>query len=94
MAEESFQLFLSSKWADIYNSSTLNDLTFHLPRIDIDDQYHIYLSVVNASIPLSYYNVNNNNNTLNYRLTGGSLITITLTNEAVAQILGSNFDPM
>ncbi len=29
---------------------------------------------------MSFYNVNNNNNTLNYRLSGGSLITITLTN--------------
>jgi hypothetical protein len=80
MAEESFQIYMSSKFADIYNTSYLNDVTFHLPQIDIDDQYHIYLSVVNASIPLSYYNVNNNNNTLNYQLSGGSAITIVLTN--------------
>jgi hypothetical protein len=71
MASESFQIYLSSKSADIYING-LSNVQFNLPTIEIDDQYHIHLGVSSASIPISYYNINNNNNLLIYNLISGA----------------------
>ena len=74
---ESFQIYLHSAYADSYNNGTLNsNCTFILPTIEIDSQYHIHLSVQSASIPVSYYNINNNNNYIYYITYSGAIGTI------------------
>ncbi len=75
MSSESFQIYLSSKTADVYING-LSNVQFNLPVIEIDDQYHIHLGVSSASIPLSFYNVNTNNNLLRYNLLLGENINV------------------
>ncbi len=75
MASECFQIYLSSKTADRYING-LSNVQFNFPVIEIDDLYHIHLGIVSASIPISYYNVNNNNNLLKYNLLLGETVNI------------------
>jgi hypothetical protein len=75
---ESFQIYVSSKNGDLYKNNLLNNVEFYLPMIEIDDLYHIYMSVTNASIPVSWYNINLNNNVLVYGIVGGSTYNISL----------------
>ncbi len=70
MASECFQIYLSSKTADKYING-LSNVVFNFPIIEIDDLYHIHLGVISASIPISYYNVNNGNNLLKYNISSG-----------------------
>jgi hypothetical protein len=65
---ESIQIYLNSKYADKYNNNSLSDCEFNLPLINIDDGFYIYLSVVRALIPFSFYNINSNNNFLSYKI--------------------------
>jgi hypothetical protein len=61
---ESLQIYINSKFADnIYNNNN-SDITLYIPQIESDTQNHIYLSVQNAVIPCTYYNINNTNNVL------------------------------
>lgn len=64
---ESLQIHLNSKYADSYNNSSLSDCNFNLPLIEIPCQHTIYLSVQQAVIPYSFYNINSTNNTLFYQ---------------------------
>ena len=67
-ALETFQIHLSSNSADrIYNNNNC-DCEFNLPLIEIPSQYHIHLSVQNAVIPFTFYNINDSNNVLYYIL--------------------------
>jgi hypothetical protein len=67
-ALESFQIHLSSMSADrIYNNNNC-DCEFNLPVIEIPSQYHIHLSVQNAVIPFTFYNINATNNLLSYSM--------------------------
>ena len=75
---ESFQIHLTSQNADKTYSNNNCDVEFFLPIIEIPSQYHIYVSVVHAVIPFSFYNVNSSNNLLYYSL-GGSTFNITIT---------------
>jgi hypothetical protein len=75
MSSDSFQIYLSSKTADVYING-LSNVQFNLPIIEIDDQYHIHLGVSSASIPISYYNINNNNNLLTYNLFSMSSVSV------------------
>ena len=61
--DSSLQIYLDSKLANRYYDST-NNCEYNLPVIEIDSQYHFILSLVSASIPYSFYNVNENYNTL------------------------------
>ena len=61
---ESFQLYLDSVNADTNN----NEYTFNLPLLEVQDGFYLYLSVVNCIIPYSFYNINLNNNVLNYNV--------------------------
>ena len=63
--DSSLQIYLDSKLANRYYDST-NNCEYILPVIELDSQYHFLLSVVNASIPHSFYNMNLNNNTLQW----------------------------
>jgi hypothetical protein len=67
MAEiESLQVYLSSKYATSYNNKSYSDCNFNLPCLEIPTQHHIYISVVNATIPYAFYNIDDKNNVINY----------------------------
>ena len=61
---ESFQLYLDSVNADYSNG----EYAFYLPLLEVQDGFYLYLSVVNCIIPYSFYNINLNNNILNYSI--------------------------
>ena len=63
---ESIQIHLNSKYSTSYNNLHYSDCTFNTNLIQISDKYTIYLSVINAVIPYSFYNVNSTNNVLFY----------------------------
>jgi hypothetical protein len=63
--DSSFQIYIDSVNATRYFDST-NYCEYKLPLIEVDSQYHFNISVIDANIPYSFYNVNNNNNTLSY----------------------------
>ena len=64
---DSIQIHLNSKYASNYNNLNYSDCDFNTNLLQIDDRYTIYLSVVNASIPYSFYNINSTNNALVYQ---------------------------
>lgn len=89
MDQESFQIYLNSEFADVQKSST-NDVEFHLPTIEVDSQYHLYASITSASIPVSYYNVNNNNNLIVYDTSSTVYrVTIPIGNYTVNQLVAT-----
>jgi hypothetical protein len=63
---ESLQLYLNSSNADKYLDNSKSHCEWILPMIEIQDGYHIYLSVQNCVIPYSFYNINSSNNKLIY----------------------------
>ena len=62
---ELLQIHLNSKNADRFLSGT-SDIEFDLPLIEAPLQHTIYLSVQHLVIPYSFYNIDSNNNFLNY----------------------------
>ena len=74
---ESIQIYLNSQMADKYFNGA-SDCEYNLPLIEIPDGFHIYLSVVSCLIPYSFYNININNNVLQYSFDGINLITLTI----------------
>jgi len=70
MDYESIQIHLSSKYADSYNYGSYSDCNFSLTNIEVPLQHHIYISVVHAVIPYTWYNINSMNNTLSYAING------------------------
>ena len=66
MSHDSVQIHLNSKFATSYNDLHYADVDFETNLIQIDDKYSIHLSLINASIPYSFYNVNSTNNTLTF----------------------------
>ena len=67
MSHESIQIHLNSKYATTYNNLDYSDVDFETNLISVDDRYSIHLSVINASIPYSFYNINSTNNELTYQ---------------------------
>jgi hypothetical protein len=66
---ESIQIYLNSSNCDkILTSGYTTDILFNIPTIDVADGMQFYISVQNALIPYSFYNVNSSNNILNYYL--------------------------
>jgi hypothetical protein len=63
---ESLQINLNSKFATRYINNSRCNCVFDLPNIFIPSQHHVHVSVVNAIIPYSFYNVNLSNNILIY----------------------------
>jgi hypothetical protein len=66
---DTFQVHFSSKYATSYTNNKSN-CDFYLPNLEINQQNQIYLSVVHAVIPCSFYNINSSNNFLQYTLNG------------------------
>jgi hypothetical protein len=62
---DSIQIYIDTKNASKYINNT-SWCEFNIPNLSIDSQYHFALSVVNASIPYSFYNINSNNNTIQW----------------------------
>ena len=73
---ESIQIYLNSKTANRYIGGYTSNCIFELPRIIIPNNKKIYFSVLNASIPYSFFNVDDFNNFLVYSVGGGSDIEI------------------
>ncbi len=73
---ESIQIHLNSKNANSYNNGSLSDCLFILPYIEIPSQHSIYLSVVHAVIPYSFYNIDSSNNLLSYSENGGISVNL------------------
>ena len=72
MDEQSFQVFLSSSNCDRQGANN-SDCTFFLPTIQLASGHHIWLSVQSACLPISFYNINNNNNKLVYSLSNNEI---------------------
>lgn len=75
---ESIQLYLNSKTADKYYQYT-TDCEFYFPMIEIPDGFYLYLSVQQATIPYTFYNINSKNNSLSYVVNATNYFTITIT---------------
>jgi hypothetical protein len=73
---EMIQIFLNSKTANRYIGGFTSNCIFELPRIIHPNNKKIHLSVLNASIPYSFFNVDYFNNLLVYSLGSGDDIQI------------------
>lgn len=62
----SFQIQLCSTNADIKLNNNISDCLFYLPQLGIPNNYRILISVQNATIPYTFYQVNKMNNILRY----------------------------
>jgi len=67
-AEENIQIFLSSKNATSYNNGLTSDCNFFLPLIELPSQHYIFITVVQASIPYTFYNTSTSNNRFDYSI--------------------------
>lgn len=70
---DSIQLYLNSRYADtIYNESTgaNSSVLFTFPYISCPSNFYINISVVNATIPFSFYQINQYNQTIALQYTG------------------------
>ncbi len=67
-SEEIIEIYLSSSNADSLGTEFTNDVTFHIPNIEILKDEKAYVSVKNCVFPCSWYNVNETNNILNYQV--------------------------
>lgn len=66
MNNESIQIHLNSQFATKYNNTSYSDVDFTLPQIEAQDGFTLYLSVLHAVIPYSFYSVNSTNSILFY----------------------------
>jgi hypothetical protein len=64
--KDSFQVNLSSE-SSLYKSTTKNHLLFNIPYLvkSSENLLYVTVSIKNAQIPVSWYNINENNNILN-----------------------------
>ena len=70
MELETIQIHLNSRNADNYIDANFSNCEFYLPSIECPQQHHIYVSVVSASIPYTFYNIDTTNNYLVYKING------------------------
>lgn len=97
---DKIQIYLNSKRANKYINNQTSDCIFHLPAINVKKSKNITVTVLNAQIPSSYYNVNSTNDKLVYNVNGGTSLTVTLTHSNynintlkahIVSLIGSNF---
>ena len=74
METENLQIHLNSR---NLKHGSINDAYFYVNTIEVPSDYSLHLSVLSASIPYSFYNVNNNNNTFILKI-GSNTYTYTL----------------
>ena len=97
---ETIQIYLNSKRANKYINDQTSDCVFHLPQINIRKSDKTSLTVLNAQIPSSFYNINSNNDKLVYNINGGltkivylahSNYNINTLKTHIISLIGSNF---
>ena len=71
---DSIQIFMNSAHADTYLDTTNANCVFLLPYITAPTGHYLHISVVNATIPYSFYNINKYNNNINYTEFNGNVI--------------------
>lgn len=73
--EDSLQIFVNSKYANVQFNNYGTNSQYILPYITASSGHYIYISVINAVIPYSFYNINLNNNylycTVHYQFISG-----------------------
>lgn len=67
---ESFQVQMNSKNADVRLNGDNSNCLYYLPKFDTNSQQHLYISLISASIPYTFYNINILNNLLSYTING------------------------
>jgi hypothetical protein len=68
---QSIQIHFNSLYANSYNKGLTSDCNFYLNDcIEVPVQHDIYISVINANIPFSFYSIDNYNNILTYVVNG------------------------
>ena len=95
---EKIQIYLNSKRANKYLNDTA-DCIFHLPIINIKKADSVAIMVLHAQIPYSFYNVNETNDRLVYKINGDihtiyflhSNYNINNLKEHISGLLGPNF---
>jgi len=75
---EKIQIYLNSKRANKYINDQTSNCVFHLPPINVKKTKNVTVTVLNAQIPSSYYNVDSFNDSLIYNIDGGNTQTFTL----------------
>ena len=76
---ESIQINISSQNAVSYNNNLTSDCNFFLNnRLEIPNQHTVYVSVVSANIPYSFYSIHSNNNFFSYMI-NSVVYTFTIT---------------
>ena len=65
---EIIEIYLNSKTADYYHNGSISDATYYLPNINLSKRERAFISVKDCVIPYSFYNVNSNNDRLDYEL--------------------------
>ena len=68
MSTETIEVYLNSKSTTNYINNQISECYFNLPSIEILQDEVAYVSLKDAVIPYSFYNVNNTNNKLYYIL--------------------------
>ncbi|NDB58356.1 hypothetical protein EB001_07910 [bacterium] len=63
---DSIQIYINSKHADVIIDATNSNCIYYLPYIKASTGHYIHLSLVNATIPYSFYNINQSNSILQY----------------------------
>jgi hypothetical protein len=64
--EESYRIQFCSQHAEVKENGNTGECYYYLPVGNINSQNHLYVSVLSASIPYTFYQVNSNNNRLYY----------------------------
>ena len=74
------QIHLNSRYADSYNNNSISDCNFYLPNFDTPNDHQIYVSIQQANICYSFYNINSSNNYLKYAFSNDQVLrTLTIT---------------
>jgi len=61
---DSLQIYINSKYADQFLDNTNSNILINFPYITVPNGHYIHLSVINATIPFSFYTVNDSNHTI------------------------------
>ena len=75
---ETIQIYLNSKTANKFYDGYTSNCEFSLPHIVLPRSKNMSVSIQTASIPYSFYNVDNFNDTLVYNINGGTNRIITI----------------
>jgi hypothetical protein len=68
---QSIQIHFNSLYANSFNNGLTSDCNFYLNDcIEVPVQHNIYISVINANIPFSFYSIDKYNNILTYVVNG------------------------